>query len=85
MPISRKTNWLLSLLGILSVAFSFLVLYSTVAFASCSAHIDCGGGTSVGCHCIGSGLCNSTTRCVTCICQGQPAMEQYCCGGGGEN
>jgi hypothetical protein len=84
MPIKR-TNWILSSLGLLGVAFSLVLLFSTPVFAACSATIWCGGGASVSCSCTGGGVCASGSKCVTCGCNGQPATEPQCCPGGGED
>jgi hypothetical protein len=85
MPISKRTNWLLSSLGLLSAAFSLVMLFSTTVFASCSATIVCAGGGSVSCNCIGQGVCQGGSKCVTFACSGQPVSEPQCCGGGGED
>lgn len=70
-------KWLLSILGVASVAFSFVLLFSTVAKATCSVTVNCPAGSprsSVECggdQCFGlsdsvscyTGTCNTVRSC----------------------
>jgi len=82
-----RTNWILSCFGISGVILSAALLIATPVFASCSAQVACADElTPATCNCIGVGTCQSSSRCVTCVCQQNPSVEPICCaGGGGEN
>ena len=84
MAINKHTNWILSSLGLLSVAFSLVILFSTTVFAACSAEIQCDG-SPLRCSCPREGTCTASSNCVTCSCGGQPAPLPTCCYGGGDS
>lgn len=78
MNVNKRTNWILSSVGLFSVALSVIVLFATPVYASCSASVPCGGST-MSCSCAGSGSCESEGQCVTCVCSGQPKAPKDCC------
>lgn len=78
MSVNKRTNWILSSVGLLSVALSLIVLFATPVYASCSASVPCGG-QQMSCSCPGSGTCESDGPCITCTCIGAPKTPRTCC------
>jgi hypothetical protein len=79
---SKKIKWILSVSGILSIAFSVLMLFSPSVFAACSA--TAGNYPDIKCELSGAGTCTSTANCVTCTPAGQQPGLPRCGYGSGE-
>lgn len=75
-------NWGLSSLGLASVAFSLVLVFSGIAKASCYVQINCNDGSVVSCS---GDKCNATGSTVTCSVNGAPVPETHSCQGGGDN
>lgn len=74
---NKNIKWILSTLGLLSAAFSVVMLFTTTVLAACSAQAtNC---PDIKCSLSGAGNCNSTANCVTCTPAGQPAPMPTCC------
>ncbi len=82
MSLKKRANWVLSGLGLLTVAISFVFVFSTPVFAACSASVNCAGGGSVSCNCPGDGTCHSDSDAgtVICTCGGQTPSKSQCGG-----
>ncbi len=79
MSFNKRTNWILSSLGLLSVAFSLIIIFATpTVYASCSASVPCGG-QQMSCSCPGGGTCESDGQCIKCTCQGGTNTPRTCC------
>lgn len=77
---NKNIKWILSTLGLLSVAFSVVMLFTTTVLAACSASAtNC---PENKCSLEGAGTCTSSANCVTCTPAGQPAPLPTCCFGG---
>ena len=74
---NKKVRWIVSTLGLLSVVFSIVTLFTTTVFAGCQATAtNC---PEITCSIEGSGTCSNTGNCVTCHKEGHPAPMQRCC------
>lgn len=77
---NKNIKWILSTLGLLSAAFSVVMLFTTTVLAACSATAtNC---PDLTCSISGAGTCTSSANCVTCTREGQPAPLPTCCFGG---
>ena len=77
---NKNIRWLLGTLGILSTAFSLVMLFTTTVLAACSAQAtNC---PEIKCELSGAGTCSATSRCVSCTPAGQEAGLPLCCMGG---
>lgn len=77
MSVNKKTKWILSSLGLLSVAFSLVMLFTTTVVAGCQA--TAGNCPSAKCSLDGPGTCTSDAYCVTCTPAGQNPGLPTCC------
>lgn len=72
-------NLILSSLGIASIVFSLILLFSTEAKAYCTVFATCQNGASISCS---GDTCQSSGNCVTCRTKNDPVPVSSCCGGG---
>lgn len=80
MKIRRRTNWLLSVFGIVAIAVSLVTLLTTVVHASCSATVRCGLSEEyLNCNCTGAGVCVTGSNFVQCACNGEPPQAKKVC------
>ena len=80
---NKNIKWILSALGLLSIAFSVVMLFTTTVLAACSASAtNC---PDLKCELSGAGTCTSTANCVTCTPAGQTPGLPTCCMRGGDD
>ena len=78
---NKNLKWILASLGLLSAAFSVVMLFSTTVLAACNAvAVNC---PEIKCEIKGAGTCSSTANCVTCYKEGDTSPLPMCCYGGG--
>lgn len=78
MSLRKNLNWVLSGLGLFTVALSLIFVFSTPVFAACSASVQCPGSDPVECSCSAGGACTSDSNSVSCGCQGKGIVRKIC-------
>jgi len=80
MSIRNVKNWIISMLGMLSITLSVALYLSPPVFAACEASLACG----VSCKCVGNGSCSTGQMdgklCVLCGC-GNVLIKRCCLAG----
>lgn len=74
---NKNIKWILSTLGLLSAAFSVVMLFTTTVFASCIATATAC--PDLTCNLKKPGTCWSNSYCIKCWADGEPEPLQTCC------